>query len=419
MHDSSIRTRFDREPRAVGRLFHDNVMPVLDVGDVDGTPYFTMPLLAGESLESVISGIQNGQPPLSLDEVVRIGSEIALGLHAAHEQLGIVHRDVKPSNVWLTSGLRRVKLLDFGLAISMVADGTRLTSEHAFVGTFLYMSPEQAHATGDYDCRTDLFSLGLILYELTVGEHPFKEQEQQNTVALLNAIVNITPPMVSSRNPEVPPVLSNLIARLMEKDRERRPQDALTVAEELSRLTANIVRVPRFEAALAAAEDSDDMRLLAAEILGTNDIQILAPSCDIVAITTHCILRDQLRRAVDTFLFFLHVLQQELELSFPDFGPDLILQKVKYSVVQFSTRLNSQQRWGDVYSKRHEMLEQATGEFFSDVYYACRADIDEGSRRLSLNNAISAARSELKKASSEIEGELEDYVRQLREICLT
>ncbi len=168
------RARFVREARAQAKVEHDHVAAIFQVEEQSGLPYLVMPLLEGMTLHAAPKA--NPQPPLV--EVIRVGRETAEGLAAAHEK-GLVHRDIKPANVWLEGKKLRAKVLDFGLA--RVADtftGTEhsetgpVTTEGGIVGTPAYMSPEQARGD-DLDGRTDLWSLGGILYQMTTGELSF------------------------------------------------------------------------------------------------------------------------------------------------------------------------------------------------------------------------------------------------------
>jgi class 3 adenylate cyclase/tetratricopeptide (TPR) repeat protein len=182
-----------------------------------------MELLEGEPLDRWME--REHTPPLG--EVIRIGREIALALAAAHAR-GLVHRDVKPANVWLEGAGRRVKLLDFGLARPDVGDAG-LTSPGMVVGTPMYMAPEQAQAE-PIDGRADLFSLGCVLYQMLTGRPPF---DGTTTMAVLAAVITRTPPPASQVNPAVPAPLTALIARLLAKEPAGRPASAEAVAEEL------------------------------------------------------------------------------------------------------------------------------------------------------------------------------------------
>jgi serine/threonine protein kinase len=225
------RARFLREARSLALVRHDHVVPVYAAGEQDGMLFLVMPLLRGETLEK---RLKRGRLPLAT--AVRVGREVADGLAAAHEA-GLMHRDVKPSNVWLEAddadGFRRCVLLDFGLARRVSTTPSHaITVEVALLGTAAYMSPEQAGG-GAVDARTDVYSLGVTLYELTTGAQPFAAPE---LIQSLFKVANVVPPPAAAANPEVPAGLSELIARMMAKTPDGRPASARAVADELARL---------------------------------------------------------------------------------------------------------------------------------------------------------------------------------------
>jgi serine/threonine protein kinase len=226
------RRRFLREARTVASLQHDHVVTIHQVGEERGVPFLVMPLLQGESLEDRLK--REGRLPPA--EVFRLGREVAEGLAAAHA-LGLVHRDVKPGNIWLearagepgalaTGG--RVKLLDFGLA-RPVEQGEAITEWGAVVGTPGYIAPEQARGQ-PLDARADLFSLGCVLYHAAAGRPPFRGDGLLDT---LLAIVQKEAAPVRSLNPEVPEGLAAVIMRLLAKRPEDRPASARAVVEAL------------------------------------------------------------------------------------------------------------------------------------------------------------------------------------------
>ena len=213
-----------REARAAAQLRSDHVVSIFQVGEADNVGFLAMEFLEGTSLED---WLKQGQPP-TFAQVARIGRQIALGLAAAHER-GLIHRDVKPANVWLESAHQgRAKLLDFGLAHSRAND-PHLTQSGTIVGTPAYMALEQARGE-KIDHRADLFSLGVVLYRLCTGRMPFRGE---NTTAVLTSLAVDQPRPPREVNPAVPPRLAALIARLLAKDREKRPGSAQEVADEL------------------------------------------------------------------------------------------------------------------------------------------------------------------------------------------
>ncbi|MCE9566581.1 MAG: SUMF1/EgtB/PvdO family nonheme iron enzyme [Planctomycetes bacterium] len=233
------KARFVREARAQAKVEHDHVAAIFQVSDHDGLPYLVMPLLKGTTLQAAL--VANPRPPLG--DVIRIGREVAEGLAAAHEK-GLVHRDIKPANVWLEGKKHRVKLLDFGLArIVSDAEGTDgpITQEGGVVGTPAYMSPEQGRGL-PVDGRTDLFSLGVMLYQMTTGELPFRGL---TTLAILTALALDNPPPPSTLNPAVPQALSDFVMRLLAKDPATRPPTAEFAAEEMRAIESGLVNSVR------------------------------------------------------------------------------------------------------------------------------------------------------------------------------
>jgi hypothetical protein len=232
------RERFLREARAAAQLHSDHIVTIHQVGEDRQVVFLAMELLEGQSLAEWLKAGR-----LTLAEAARVGREVTEGLAAAHAR-GLIHRDVKPGNVWLEarggepggSSLRyRVKLLDFGLARA-ADDDLHLTQSGAIVGTPAYMAPEQAR--GDkVDPRCDLFSLGVLLYQLCTGRLPFRGD---NVLSLFSALAVDTPTPPREINPDIPQRLAALIERLLAKDRERRPQTARAVADELAAIERDL-----------------------------------------------------------------------------------------------------------------------------------------------------------------------------------
>ncbi|WP_439623639.1 protein kinase domain-containing protein [Gemmata sp.] len=220
--DPGARDRFLREARAAAAVRHDHIVPVYHVGERDGAPFLVMPLLAGESLAARLD-----RGPLPPGDVARVGREAASGLAAAHAA-GLVHRDVKPANLWLEDPDGRVLILDFGLARA-TDGGDALTRPGSVLGTPGYLAPEQANGL-PVDGRADLFSLGATLYHAATGVRPFRGP---TLTATLRAVGEHHPPPPREVNPAVPAALSDLIVRLLAKSPADRPASAAAVAAEL------------------------------------------------------------------------------------------------------------------------------------------------------------------------------------------
>jgi hypothetical protein len=221
------RQRFVREAQAAAAVRHDNVVDIHAVEDAGPTPYLVMELIAGISLEEKLK--QKGLPELT--ELLRISLQITEALAAAHRQ-GLVHRDVKPANILLEDGVHRVKVTDFGLARAV--DDVSVTLPGMIAGTPAYMSPEQARGES-VDCRSDLFSLGSVIYALCTGQSPFRSG---STLAVLKKVCEESPRPIRELNPYVPDWLCNLVENLLAKDPDERYQSASEVADLLSQFLA-------------------------------------------------------------------------------------------------------------------------------------------------------------------------------------
>lgn len=220
----SARQRFAREARAAAAVVHDHVVAIHGIETGNDLPYLVMPFVGGESLQRHVE--RNG--PLDPTDITRIAMQIAAGLGAAHEQ-GLVHRDIKPANVLLENGFGRVLITDFGLA--RAADDASITRSGLVAGTPHYMSPEQANG-GRVDARSDLFSLGSVVYFMATGRAPFRAD---GAMAVLHAICNKPAPAIRDVNPEIPVALEVVTQRLLQK----RPEERFSSAAKVRSLLAD------------------------------------------------------------------------------------------------------------------------------------------------------------------------------------
>ncbi len=259
--DSSMKDRFLREARSAAAVHHRNVVTIFEVGESNNVPHLVMELLRGESLSERLQR----ESRLATLQAVNITAQVADGLSAAHQQ-GLLHRDIKPGNIWLESAdisdpnqPINVKILDFGLAKSIgVDDG--LTRTGALIGTLRYLSPEQARGE-KLDARSDLFSLGCMLYQMLSGEFPF---EGIDLLSQLHALATAEPIAIQKRVADIPDSLADLIQRMLARNADERPASAIAIATELRRISQELEHdaiAKPIGAALKSPKPSDPRRV--------------------------------------------------------------------------------------------------------------------------------------------------------------
>src|SRR5262245_23243123 len=252
--------RFEREYQILRQLKHPNIVRLLANGRYKGTPFFAMEFVDGRSLDRIMAEriTAPGKAPFTWEEVVEFGRQLCAALQHAHER-GIIHRDLKPSNLMLTrEGI--LKLTDFGIAKDV--DVTALTGQNNTIGTAAYMSPEQCKGERTLTGKSDLYSLGVVFYELLTGRKPF-QAESSVDMFLLHVSGTFTRP--AQLNPDIPVWLDTLVCQMMEKKPEHRPRDAAMVGQVLDEITEKVAAQVSAGADMATARGADTRKIGDAE----------------------------------------------------------------------------------------------------------------------------------------------------------
>lgn len=231
--DVNARQRFLREARAAGGLSHPNIVTVFDVGQNDGLPFLAMERLSGQTLEERLE--DSARPDFGIDGILDLGLQLAAGLEFAHRR-GVIHRDLKPANIHVDDDSGLIKIMDFGIAAIERADGSRGNTPLA--GTPTHMAPEQL-AGRPVDERSDLYSLGVVLFELLAGELPFDGADSE---AVIEQVIRHQTRPLRPRDPNTPRELVDLVYRLMAREPDSRPGSARQVVEELEEIRSGLHR---------------------------------------------------------------------------------------------------------------------------------------------------------------------------------
>ena len=318
--DAEYRERFLREARAAGALSHPNIVTVFDVGEVESRPYIAMEFLEGQPLsESLRAG-----KPLPLREVVAIGIQLARALDYAHAK-GVVHRDIKPANIVRTGtgAATAIKVADFGIAHLDTAESADQTRAGTILGTPHYMSPEQALGQRS-DARSDLFSAGVVLYQLATGKLPFNGE---NLVTLAQSIVKDEPPAVERIRGEVPAALRRIIARCLRKAPEKRFQTGAEMAMGLEALARDLDE----QAAAVGASRVIPLRVKWTLIMAAVVAVTMLVTASIVVNRQHAALRDGILDYGSSMARFMATEHAEATLTEDWVALDVIVQELMKS----------------------------------------------------------------------------------------
>jgi serine/threonine protein kinase/Tol biopolymer transport system component len=283
--DHRALERFEHEARAISAVEQANICTIYEVEEHEGQPFIVMQLLPGQTLRQRIESADPAKATFSQSELLDFGIQIATGLEAAHQK-GVIHRDIKPANIFITNR-GEIKLLDFGLAkltdAGLSADSpialqhesgpsdsrfaatskSSITLTGALMGTASYMSPEQVRRE-QVDARSDLFSFGVVLYEMATGHQPFCGDDLQ---AIHDAILNYTPPPPLTWNPKLPAQFESIISKMLEKDREKRYQSASEIASDLKGLKRDLESDRVGQSLTAADHDGTPSEATAAGVI--------------------------------------------------------------------------------------------------------------------------------------------------------
>jgi serine/threonine protein kinase len=227
MEAAEEKTRFVREAQAAAALDHPNICTIYEIDEVKGKTFIAMAYIEGQNLNNKVKSA-----PLRLEEALDIGMQVAQGLQEAHEK-GVFHRDIKSSNIMVTEK-GQAKIMDFGIA--KFAGGTEITRPATFMGTVTYMSPEQASAE-PLDHRTDIWSLGVVLYEMLTGQTPFKGEHEQ---VILHSILNKRPQPITGLRSGIPLELEAIVNKCLEKDPTERYQTSTDLIADLKSLNRDM-----------------------------------------------------------------------------------------------------------------------------------------------------------------------------------